>query len=67
VALGLGRKGISAPPLALAAAAPAKRAEIGELMAANRGLSGNACRTGGSGRPFHQDGCGGMDERELLC
>jgi hypothetical protein len=31
-----------------------------------RGSAGNACFTGGCDRPFHKDGCGGMDAKTLL-
>lgn len=30
------------------------------------GYSGQACYTGGCGRPFVQDGCGGMDAGQLV-
>ena len=30
------------------------------------GWSGQACYTGGCGRPFHQDGCGGMQAERLI-
>lgn len=30
------------------------------------GFSGDACYTGGCGRPFHRNGCGGMDERSVV-
>ncbi len=30
------------------------------------GFSGNACYTGGCIRPFHRNGCGGMDENHLV-
>jgi hypothetical protein len=30
------------------------------------GYSGRACYTGGCGRPFAQDGCGGMNADQLV-
>ena len=30
------------------------------------GFSGNACYTGGCGRPFRQNGCGGMNENSVI-
>ncbi len=30
------------------------------------GWSGDACFTGGCGRPFAKNGCGGMDERQVV-
>ncbi len=30
------------------------------------GFSGDACYTGGCIRPFHQNGCGGMDENAII-
>ncbi len=30
------------------------------------GFSGDACYTGGCGRPFHRNGCGGMDEDRVV-
>jgi hypothetical protein len=30
------------------------------------GSAGNACFTGGCARPFHDDGCGGMDAKTVL-
>lgn len=29
------------------------------------GFTGDACFTGGCGRPFHDDGCGGMRETKI--
>jgi hypothetical protein len=29
------------------------------------GFTGNACYTGGCNRPFHENGCGGMDEASV--
>jgi hypothetical protein len=29
------------------------------------GFTGDACYTGGCNRPFHKNGCGGMDERRV--
>ena len=29
------------------------------------GFTGNACYTGGCNRPFHENGCGGMDESRV--
>jgi hypothetical protein len=34
--------------------------------AAPDGFSGDACYRGGCARPIHQDGCGGMDDRQVL-
>jgi hypothetical protein len=31
-----------------------------------RGFSGDACYKGGCGRPFHRNGCGGMNENQIL-
>lgn len=31
-----------------------------------RGFSGDACYTGGCVRPFHRNGCGGMDEKQIV-
>lgn len=31
-----------------------------------KGFSGKSCYTGGCKRPFHRDGCGGMDEKQIL-
>lgn len=31
----------------------------------DRGYAGDACHKGGCGRPFHEDGCGGMKEDQL--
>lgn len=31
-----------------------------------KGFSGEACYTGGCARPFHRDGCGGMDQRNVV-
>ncbi len=31
-----------------------------------KGFSGNACYTGGCVRPFHRNGCGGMDEDHVV-
>lgn len=37
------------------------------LAAANPGgFTGNACYTGGCGRPIDENGCGGMDDRRVL-
>jgi hypothetical protein len=30
------------------------------------GFTGNACYSGGCGRPIHENGCGGMDDRRVL-
>lgn len=30
------------------------------------GFTGNACFTGGCGRAFHKNGCGGMDAKKLI-
>jgi hypothetical protein len=30
------------------------------------GFSGDACYTSGCPRPFHRDGCGGMDEDRVI-
>jgi hypothetical protein len=34
--------------------------------AAPDGFSGDACYRGGCARPIHQNGCGGMDDRQVL-
>ena len=31
-----------------------------------KGFSGNACYTGGCARPFHRNGCGGMNEKRIV-
>jgi len=31
-----------------------------------KGFSGNSCYTGGCPRPFHRNGCGGMDENHIV-
>ena len=31
-----------------------------------QGFSGNACYTGGCPRPFHRNGCGGMDHNRVV-
>lgn len=31
-----------------------------------KGFSGNACYTGGCVRPFHRNGCGGMDDARVV-
>ena len=31
-----------------------------------QGFSGDSCYTGGCGRPFHENGCGGMKEDEIV-
>jgi hypothetical protein len=37
------------------------------LAAANPdGFSGNACHNGGCARPIHKNGCGGMNDRQVL-
>ena len=37
------------------------------LAASNpHGFTGNACHAGGCARPIHQDGCGGMDDSQVL-
>jgi hypothetical protein len=44
-----------------------RTAVIEWLAFINPGKSaGNACFTGGCARPFHKDGCGGMDAKTLL-
>ena len=30
------------------------------------GFSGDVCYTGGCGRPFHQNGCGGMNANQVV-
>lgn len=44
-----------------------RQAAQGWLAAANPGgFTGNACYSGGCGRPIHDNGCGGMDDRHVL-
>ena len=48
--------------------AEAVRAKVKEWVAFVNpgGYSGATCYTGGCARPFHQDGCGGMDAGRLI-
>jgi hypothetical protein len=44
-----------------------RQAAVDWLAVANPGgFTGNACYSGGCGRPIHQNGCGGMDARHVL-
>jgi hypothetical protein len=44
-----------------------RQAALDWLAAANPGgFTGDACYKGGCGRPIHQNGCGGMNDRQVL-
>lgn len=44
-----------------------RQAAVDWLSAANPGgFTGDACYSGGCGRPIHRNGCGGMDESRVL-